>query len=271
MPKKQIVMCPPDFYNIEYSINPWMDTGNTVIKENALKQYNKLKTSFENASAEITELPPVKGLPDMVYATNAGYAGNNIFIKANFKAAQRKYEADEAEKFFAKKGFDIFTMPGDIAFEGEGDLIRSESKYFLGCGIRSDEKAAEILGKIIGKEIVPLELVNPYFYHLDTCFGPINDDLVVINPVAFSDNSLKTIHAKFKNVIFANEQDNSVLGCNLIVTGTNVFLGSGISDILRTGILSFGYSVNEIKMSEFLKGGGSVKCLSLEVFQDNYT
>ena len=42
-------MCPPDFYNIEYSINPWMDTKNKVNKEYAIVQYTDLKNSFQNA------------------------------------------------------------------------------------------------------------------------------------------------------------------------------------------------------------------------------
>lgn len=263
-------MCPPDFFSIEYSINPWMKRDNNVIKEKASAQYNFLKTSFINASASVNELTPAAGLPDMVFATNAGYAGNNTFIKANFRARQRKREADKAEEYFAALGYRVFIMPEDIYFEGEGDLIRSESKYFLGCGIRSDRKAAEYIGRIIDREIVPLELVNPYFYHLDTCFGPLNDDLIVINEEAFTEKSLKEIQGSFKNVIAANRQDNSVLGCNLIVVGTNVFLGKGISENLKRELLKFGYTVNEIEMSEFLKGGGSVKCLSLEVFGGNH-
>lgn len=268
--QKQIVMCPPEFFSIEYSINPWMNMENKVIKERAFVQYNFLKESFRKSSVVVNELTPVSGLPDMVFATNAGYAGDNKFIKANFRARQRKHEADKAGEYFAGLGYQVFTMPEEICFEGEGDLIRSESKFFLGCGIRSDQKAAEFIGNIIEKEIIPLELVNPYFYHLDTCFGPVNDDLVIINEEAFSEKSLRIIRASFKHVIAANKQDNSVLGCNLIVVGTNVFLGKGISEILKKKLLNFGYIVNEMNMSEFLKGGGSVKCLTLEVFGEKY-
>lgn len=266
MIKKKIVMCPPDFYNIEYSINPWMDTKNKVNKEYAIVQYTDLKNSFQNAGVEVDELIPVNGLPDMVYATNAGYAGNNFFIRANFKAKERKCESDEAEKYFQEKGYEIFTIPGEIIFEGEGDLIRSESKYFLGCGIRSDKKSAEILGEIINVNIIPLELVNPYFYHLDTCFGPVNDNLAVINEKAFSNSSLKIIYDHFQNVITTSDKDNSVLACNLVVVGSNIFLGKGATADLKNKLHSFNYTVNEIEMSEFLKGGGSVKCLSLEIF-----
>lgn len=266
MSRKRLLMCPPDYFDIEYSINPWMDVKNKVNKEKAFAQYEELKTSFKNVGAEVYELTPIKKLPDMIYATNAGYAGNNIFIKANFKAEQRKYEADEAEKFFKRKNYDLVYFPENITFEGEGDLIRSDTKFFLGYGSRTDLKAAEFISKKIGEKVIPLELINPYFYHLDTCFGPINDELVIINENAFSEISLNKIYDNFNNVITTNSNDNSVLGCNIIVIGKNVFIGEGISEELKDKIINFGYFINEIDMSEFLKGGGSIKCLTLEIY-----
>ncbi len=266
MPAKQIIMCPPEYYDIEYSINPWMDTNNKVKKKEAQKQYNNLKEAFRKAGAEINELTPVKNLPDMVFACNAGYAESDIFVKANFKAQQRKREAEAAEKYFKQKNYRVFSLPENIIFEGEGDIIRTQSKYFLGWGQRSDLMAKDYIEDITGKEFIPLELIDPYFYHLDTCFGPINDELVVINEKAFSEDSLTKIYDRFQHVISANETDNSVLACNLVVLGKNVFIGKGTSEELKNEIRKFSYNVIENDMSEFLKGGGSVKCLSLEIF-----
>ncbi len=266
LPSKKIVMCPPDFFDIEYSINPWMNPKIRVDKKNALQQYNSIKDSFKKTGVEVIEILPVKGLPDMIYTSNAGYSEGDIFIKANFKAHQRKHESDKVEKYFREKGYQIFDIPENIIFEGEGDLIRSKSKYFLGCGQRSDPMAKDYLEDIIGEKITTLELTDPYFYHLDTCFGPLNDDIVVINESAFSEDSLVKIYARFQHVITTNDTDNSVLGCNLVVVEKNVFLGKGISEELQNNIKKFNYNLILPDMSEFLKGGGSVKCLVLEVF-----
>lgn len=259
-------MCPPEYYDIEYSINPWMGTQNKVNKPAAYQQFQTLKDLFIVNGAEVKELTPVEGLPDMIYATNAGYVEDNKFIKSNFKAFQRLHEADSAAKYFKDLGYEINILPKNITFEGEGDLIRSETKYFIGYGNRTDIMAKDFIEDILGKEIFNLELVNPYFYHLDTCFGPLNDNVVVINEKAFSEKSLITIYDKFQNVIIADDHDNSVLACNLVVVGDNVILGKGITEELKNNIERFGFKVNETDMSEFLKGGGSVKCLSLEVF-----
>jgi N-dimethylarginine dimethylaminohydrolase len=126
--------------------------------------------------------------------------------------------------------------------------------------------AKDYIEDIIGKEVLALELVDPYFYHLDTCFGPLNDNIVVLNENAFSEESLIKIYEKFRTVITTNKQDNSVLACNLVVIGNNVILGKGISDDLRNELRKHRFNVVETVMSEFLKGGGSVKCLALEIF-----
>jgi len=259
-------MCPPEYYDIEYSINPWMSTQNKVNKPAAYQQFQSLKDTFTSKGAEVTELTPVEGLPDMIYATNAGYVEDNKFIKSNFKAFQRLHEADSAAKYFKELGYEINILPKNITFEGEGDLIRSETKYFLGFGNRTDIIAKDYIEDILGKEIFNLELVNSYFYHLDTCFGPLDDNVVVINERAFSEKSLITIYDKFQNVITTNDHDNSVLACNLVVVNNNVILGKGITEELKNNIEKSNFNVTEVLMSEFLKGGGSIKCLSLEVF-----
>jgi N-dimethylarginine dimethylaminohydrolase len=264
--EKKILMCPPDYFEIKYSINPWMNPAIRVNKEEAFKQYNALKNAFEKAGGKIIELVPGKNLPDMVYTSNAGYAEGDVFIKANFKAHQRQHESNNAEKYFKHNGYQVFDIPENIIFEGEGDLIRSKSKYFFGWGQRSDLIANDYLEDIIGKEIISLELVNPYFYHLDTCLAPLNDNIVVINDSAFSEESLVKIYEKFRTVITTNEQDNSVLASNLLVIDNTVFIGKGISDDLKEGITKLKFKVIETEMSEFLKGGGSVKCLALEIF-----
>jgi len=263
---KRIIMCPPEYYNIEYSINPWMNTKNRVKKEKAFQQFQDLKNVFINNGVEVAELIPVEGLPDMIYATNSGYAEDKIFIKSNFKAFQRLHEADSAAKYFKEHGYEIYTLPKNITFEGEGDLIRSENKYFIGFGNRTDVMAKDYIEDILNKEIFNLELVNPYFYHLDTCLGPLNDNVVVINPEAFTKEGLKIIKSEFNNIIIAGETDNNILACNLVVNKNDVFIGKGISEKLRNEIEGYGFNVNEIAMSEFLKGGGSIKCLTLEIF-----
>lgn len=73
----------------------------------------------------------------------------------------------------------------------------------------------------------------------------------------------------FKRVIETDTKDNNVMCCNLVSLNGAVVIGKGVSKKLKKDIRDEGWEVREAEMDEFLKGGGSVKCLTLEYFKSN--
>lgn len=55
---KNILMVRPKFFNVKYSINPWMDINNPVDTEKAMKQWENLKTTIEKAGAAVHIMEP---------------------------------------------------------------------------------------------------------------------------------------------------------------------------------------------------------------------
>lgn len=264
---KKILLCPPTYYDIEYEINPWMDITRKANKEKVWQEYESLKAKYIELGIEFMEIEGQPGLPDMVYAANYGFAEGNKFIKANFMYPERRKEADFAETYLAKMGYEILTVPDEIYFEGQGDLLKTSDTYFFGWGKRSNPTAKSYLEQFLGKPVVDFELINPYYYHLDTCFAPLTDDIVIINQRSFKPEGLAKVHEHFSTVIETSEQDNNVLCCNLVTFGKNIILGKGVTPAFIEQLGSIGYTVHEIDTTEYLKGGGSVKCLSLELFE----
>ncbi len=70
--RKKILMCPPDFFGVDYVINPWME-GQTGRAEAAAarRQWLDLKALVER-HADVLLLAPRPGLPDLVFTANAG-------------------------------------------------------------------------------------------------------------------------------------------------------------------------------------------------------
>lgn len=263
---KTVLLCPPTFYDIEYEINPWMHIQNKVDQDEAKKEFLKLRQVYQKLGVKLLEIPQVKGLPDMVFTANFGCVKDGVFIKSNFKFRERRKEGEFARTFFEKKlAKKTHSLPNDIFFEGQGDLLTDGKRYFFGFGKRSSLNAKTHLEKILEKSIIDLELINPYYYHLDTCFAPINTDTVIINPSSFSKESLRKVYDHFEDVIVTNNKDNQLLACNLVVVGKNIIIGKGISLNLKNALKSRGFTIHEVEMKEFLKSGGSVKCLSLEI------
>ena len=58
MNQKQVLMSSPDFFKVEYSINPWMVAGVTVDLDLAKNQWNNLKSTIERAGAEVKVVTP---------------------------------------------------------------------------------------------------------------------------------------------------------------------------------------------------------------------
>lgn len=262
---KRVLLCPPINYDIEYEINPWMHVENKVDKSHVQKEYDELKSTYRLLQAEIHEIEQDPALPDMVYTANFGVVDNNRFIPSNYKFAVRKKESEHASAFFQKHfSFEVIKIPADIAFEGQGDLFKSGDQYFFGWGKRSDYAAKKYLEELLGKKIVDFKLVDPYYYHLDTCFAPLSENIVLINPRSFTREGRARIHKNFSTVIETGVRDNQVLCGNLVCLGKHTVIGRGITKGLKNRLNDLGFAIHEVKMDEYRKGGGSVKCLTFE-------
>ncbi len=58
-------------------------------------------------------------------------------------------------------------------------------RFIAGYRFRSDVRSHQWIGERLGVEVLPLELIDPRFYHLDTCFCPLAPDLALYYPGAF--------------------------------------------------------------------------------------
>jgi N-dimethylarginine dimethylaminohydrolase len=224
-----------------------------------------MKAKYRELGVEVHEIPQVKGLPDMVYTANVGFLKNSTFIRANFKYEQRRKEADYAERYL-EKHFDVeaVALPEDIYFEGQGDLLTDGERFFFGWGKRSDKKAKPYLEDFLNSPVIDFELINPYYYHLDTCFAPLKPGIAVINPESFTEEGKKNVYKCFDQVIEASEEDNKVLACNMVQVNNTIIVGAGITTVLKDKLSKVGYNIFEVPMDEYLKGGGSVKCCTFE-------
>lgn len=259
-----------------------MNLTNRVNRTKAQKEFDHLVQIYRDLGLNVEILAAQPGLPDMVYAANHGFVIDDIFIKSSFRYPQRRKEADHAEDHFRNNhnspnpsgrtfrgnggSYRIEEIPKGVFFEGQGDLFYRDGKFFFGYGKRSSKDAIHQLKKILRDDILTFEVNDPYFYHLDTCFAPLGRGKVVINPASFNKKDLGKIKKNFKKVIITGKQDNSVMCCNLVAIGDTIVIGEGVSSNLKKTLTTEGFKTIETEMGEFLKGGGSVKCLTLEFF-----
>jgi N-dimethylarginine dimethylaminohydrolase len=261
----RILMCPPMYYGIEYEINPWMSRSCQSNFVSAMDQWLGLYRLLQHElHMDVSLIEPRRGLPDMVFTANAGLVWKNKFIVSNFRYQVRRDEAPHFENWFSVRNYEIFHLPEQNHFEGEGDMLLCGDLFFAGYPTRSSMTAHQRTSEIIEREIISLRLTNDWFYHLDTCFCPLSSHEAIYYPAAFDAPSLKILENHIPALHPVSEEEARRFACNAIVVKKNVIINDGCPKI-RRALEALGYSVFEIPLTEFIKAGGSAKCLVLKV------
>ena len=264
MSQPRILMCPPDHYGIEYEINPWMSRSRGSSPGLARIQWQKLHDALIGLDVRVELLTPRVGLPDLVFTANAGLIFGKRFFSSQFRHDVRAKESPYFDAWFADHGFTVDHLPAGMFFEGAGDALFCGSALFAGYRIRSDVAGHQYLGKMLGRQVLPLELVDPRFYHLDTCFCPLAPGEAIYFPDAFDGYGKKVLKTHIPRLLAVREDEAARFACNAVVVGKTVIVNAG-SDQLMADLRNWGYQTQSVELDEFLKAGGSAKCLTIRL------
>jgi N-dimethylarginine dimethylaminohydrolase len=257
-------MCPPDHFAIEYEINPWMNVRVGSDDDLARRQWSNLRQVLESLGVEIDLIEPIAGLPDLVFTANAGLVYQDQFISSRFRYGVRQGEAPYFQSWASSRGFQVVELPNGYNFEGAGDALFCGDTLIGGYRFRSDARSHQWLGEHLGVEVLPLELIDPRFYHLDTCFCPLAAEIALYYPGAFDEYGCSVLRERIPHLIEVAIDEAISFSCNAVVVGNDVILNDGapkLADELR----GRGFTVHPLAFSEFIKSGGSAKCLTLRV------
>jgi N-dimethylarginine dimethylaminohydrolase len=263
-----LVMCTPEGFAVNYEINPWMrDQIGHVVPELATTQWHLLYDKL-SALAEVKLIPGDSAWPDLVFTANAGLplAQEKKIILSNFKHPQRQGEKKINRTWFEKAGWACIDLPNGNVFEGMGDaLFDSCGRLWIGGGPRSDETTVANLAFHISSPIHRLELINSRYYHLDTCFCPLPDEYALYLPEAFDERGRALLVRNFgKKLIALTPQEGKQFCANAVCIARNIVMNQS-TPRLRNLLGGLGFSVQDSRLSEFMKSGGSAKCLTLSL------
>lgn len=269
---RSYLMCPPEYFDVAYVINPWMQ-GNMRNIDNQLAkaQWRGLYDKVQR-HARVRLMHPEPSSPDMVFTANAGLVHGRKFITSRFRHPERQSEEPYFTEWFLDHGFEVAVGPLDIHFEGAGDALfdRGRPVLWLAHGHRSVLDAQTFIvanmTALANIEIVALELVDERFYHLDTCFCPLEGGYLLYYPDAFTEASLAAIEARVpeKRRIVCGDADAEAFACNAVAIGRTVIVNAA-TDAFVAALRAHGFTVETSPLSEFMKAGGSAKCLTLDI------
>lgn len=256
------LMCAPDYFAVQYAINPWMNPDDPVDLELARQQWENLKAAYVSLGHTVKTIDPEPGLPDMVFAANGATVIGGTVLGAKFKHPERYQESVAYMDWFRRNGYKV--VEPDYVNEGQGDIVFAGSAIIAGHGFRTDADMRYQVEALFDLPVISVRLVDPRFYHVDTALLVLDEHTAAYYPPAFDAQSREALAAHFTELVEANDEDAHALGLNGLSDGKNVVMPAQAKD-LADQIRAAGFDIVPVDLSEFKKSGGGPKCCTLEL------
>lgn len=268
---KRVLLCPPTYFDVVDQKNPYMSGDSPVDRAKSRTQWQALCAALQESGCEVEIIDPVPGLEDMVFAANQVFAGykegvGKFIVPSRMVHASREREVPFYVDWFRKRGYQVIDLElGDDRLEGHGDLLWHPdwSHIYAGYGFRTTrggvEKFATAMSKL-GIPVIPLQLVDPFCYHLDTCLCQLNHEAVLIYPGAYSADALATLSKFWKRIHkLRAEEAHRFMGNGIVANGSYItpYVTPSLQAILEQEALT----PVIVETTEFEKAGGSLFCM----------
>jgi N-dimethylarginine dimethylaminohydrolase len=268
---RQVLLCPPDHFDVVDQKNAYMKEKSPVDREKARQQWDSLRAALEHCGCQVETIDPVPGLEDMVFAANQVFVGShktagNFIVPSRMVYPSRQREVPYYVEWFRRRNFKVIEIDfGDDCLEGHGDLLwhPDRSRIYAGYGFRSTQGGVEKFAAAMREleiPVIPLRLVDPFCYHLDTCLCPLNDEAVLVYPGAFAPESLSMLGGLWKRVHeLTAEEAHKFMGNGIVAGGR--YLTPYLTPHLEAILSEENLAPMILDTSEFEKSGGSLFCM----------
>lgn len=273
-----IIMVSPAHFKVDYAINPFMTDESGQLKQidsqKAFEQWNILKNLYKDMGLSVIKIPASPEHPDMVFTANQllpfrkkteNGTLETQFVLSHMATSERAGEVLFFKRWAESQNHKTIQLPIG-PFEGMGDALwnTDQSQLFLGYGFRTHLQVAKELERIIQKPVLPLKLISPHFYHLDTCLALLRPDECAYVKEAFDEASIAELKKHFTSLIeIPFEEAVNGLACNLFCPDQNTVIIDQMNSGTIARLKDRHYDVKAVDTSEFRKSGGSVFCLKL--------
>jgi N-dimethylarginine dimethylaminohydrolase len=271
-------MTDPGHYGVFYEINPWMQPqtwGDDArgLRTAATSASAALRLAIEAVGGVVELIPPVEGVPDLVFPANAAVVLDGKVLVARFRHPERQGEEPHFRAAFQAlqaRGLvnEVIELPPGVLQEGAGDCIWDADRGFFwaGYGQRSTPDSLPVIEAVFGEKVISLELATPRFYHLDTCFCPLSGGKVLYYPAAFTPQALARIHAHVAPAdrIEASAGEAQAFCVNAVNIGRQIVMAKAPESLHRK-LTMLGYQVHEVDLAPFILSGGGAYCMTLRL------
>ena len=166
-------------------------------------------------------------------------------------------------------------------WEGEADIkYLKDNVYIGGYGIRSDIKTYEWMENNFDMEIIKVNMVDEYMYHLDCSIFPLNTNSTMVCTELYDKQELAEI-SKYTNIVDIDVEDSMYGMANSVRLGNMILCASNISELKKSDEFYEGEkhkiaSLEKIcsdegmepvifNLSEYMKSGAMLSCMVMHL------
>ena len=292
--KPAFLMCLPFSHSAGTPNNIWMEelsaAERAIDRRLALSQYLTLY-HYLATDAVVYLLPTPAGcsLQDLVFTANLGVVlehlpEKDVALVSNFTSEPRRGESPIGRDFLRAMGYRAEVVP--YRFEGEAELKHLHDNIYIGgYGLRSERRAYEWMEERFDLQIIKVEEVDPYLYHLDCSVFPLTREDTLVSTELFSPEEIRAIE-KHTNLIDVSADACYSGICNSVRLHGTILNASNVHD-LRAGTKEYaeemaknrmlediaaglGFEVTYVNLSEYLKSGALLSCLIMHLNRHSY-
>ena len=228
-------------------------------------------------------------LQDLVFTADLGVVlehldSMEVVVLSNFSSEPRRGETDVGKNFFQSMGYRTYVAPAK--FEGDAELKHlHDNVYVGGYGIRSERETYEWMERTFNMEVIKLELIDPYLYHLDCTVFPITMEDTLLCTEMYKKHELAALE-KHTNIIDVSV-DNCLSGiCNSIRLTSAILNASDILELkagteeyeaelrknrkLEDIACKLAFEVSYFNLNEYLKAGAALSCMAMHLNRHSY-
>ena len=250
------------YFDVAYSINPWMQPEKPTDTDLALAQWERLRSLYLGLGHQVEQISGQPGLLDMVFAANGATVVDGKVLSARFRYPQRVEEGPVYADWFREHGYQV--RDAEYINEGEGDYLVDGDRILAGTGFRTDPRSHAEAQAFFGRPVVTLELIDARYYHLDTALAVLDHREIMYYPAAFAPSSREKLRELYPDAIIATDTDAEVFGLNAVSDGRHVLLAGQATHLVEE-LWARGFVPIGVDLSELMKSGGSAKCATLEL------
>ncbi len=267
---RRYVMVRPDHFRVDYRINPYMDLDDQPDARRAMGQWVGLVSTIERLGGTVEVVPQRPDAPDMVYAMNLGLGlvrpdGRPHMVMSHMRYAERRMETLSAQPWFEASGRSTSYVGRDGvgAHLEAGDVFAWGDALVVGYGPRTEELALKHLAHDFEVRVHGVRITHPAMYHLDLAFCPLDDRHAMVAHGAFDHASASALLDLVPEPLVLSDAEALTTFCaNSIVVGRTVVMPAGSPERVKAQLAEWDFDVVEVDVSEFHKGGGSIRCLT---------